>query len=77
MDETQAQAHEPTRSTPHGHDDRSQTDDLTLAALLRQAARLRAIELQLDAVYDLRTHAQAMRQAADVGAETTSRADTA
>jgi hypothetical protein len=36
-------------------------DDATLAALLRQTARLRAIELQLAAVYDLRGHTEAMR----------------
>jgi len=36
-------------------------DDVTLAALLRQTARLRAIELQLAAVYDLRGHTEAMR----------------
>lgn len=71
MDETQVPTPEPTRSTPDDH------DDLTLDALLRQAARLRAIELQLDAVYDLRTHAQAMRQAADVDARTTRQVDTA
>lgn len=38
-------------------------DDVTLAALLRQTARLRAIELQLAAVYDLRSHTEAMRGA--------------
>ena len=37
-------------------------DDATLAALLRQTARLRAIELQLSAVYDLRSHTAAMRR---------------
>jgi hypothetical protein len=91
VDETEAPAPEPTRSTPDDHDghdrhdsqspDDSQTpddvDDLMLAALLRQAARLRAIELQLDAVFDLRSHAQAMRQAADADVHATGRADTA
>jgi hypothetical protein len=77
VDETEARAHEPTRSTPDDHDDHAKTNDLTVAAILRQAARLRAIELQLDAVFDLRSHTQAMRQAADFGADTSGRADTA
>ena len=38
-----------------------EVDDVTLSALRRQTARLRAIELQLAAVYDLRSHTEAMR----------------
>jgi hypothetical protein len=45
-------------------------DDATLTALRRQTARLRAIELQLAAVYDLRTHTESMRQAVAPGAAT-------
>jgi hypothetical protein len=57
---------EPTSTNPHpaGHTAGSPTgvrDDATVAALLRQTARLRAIELQLTAVFDLRGHAESMR----------------
>lgn len=57
---------EPTRTNPLPAPAAAGTThvDATVAALLRQAARLRAIELQLAAVYDLRGHTQAMRGAA-------------
>jgi hypothetical protein len=51
-------------------DDPDNVDDVMLAALLRQTARLRAIELQLAAVYDLRGHAEAMRLTTVPGAAT-------
>lgn len=71
---------EPTRTTPlpaaaaaptsdvTALDLTEDLDDVMLAALLRQTARLRAIELQLAAVYDLRGHTQAMRGTAAPGA---------
>jgi hypothetical protein len=76
VDETKTPANDPTRSPDHDHDDRTEVDDLTLDALLRQAARLRAIELQLDAVFDVRSHTQAMRHVADVDSRAPGRSDT-
>jgi hypothetical protein len=52
---------------PDELDELDELDDVTLAALLRQTARLRAIELQLAAVYDLRSHTEAMRGASTRG----------
>jgi hypothetical protein len=76
VDETETPANDTTRSPSDDHDDLGQVDDLTLAALLRQAARLRAIELQLDAVFDVRSHTRAMRHAADVDSRASGRSDT-
>jgi hypothetical protein len=76
VDETRTPANDTTRSSDHAHDDAGQADDLTLDALLRQAARLRAIELQLDAVFDVRSHTRSMRHAADVDSRASGRSDT-
>jgi hypothetical protein len=63
MDEVEEREH--TIPNPHEAADAAGSpddlDDATLAALLRQTARLRAIELQLSAVFDLRGHTEAMR----------------
>jgi hypothetical protein len=66
MDEVEELEH--TLTTPHAaaaDAAHSPDDDLDamLTALLRHTARLRAIELQLTAVFDLRGHTEAMRRA--------------
>jgi hypothetical protein len=69
MDEVEELEHTVTIPHPAAPDaadlDAASDDDLdaTLAALLRQTARLRAIELQLTAVFDIRGHTQSMRRA--------------
>jgi hypothetical protein len=74
---------EPTSTNPHPagrtagsptgvlEADDADLDDVTLAALLRQTARLRAIELQLAAVFDLRGHAESMRPSGGTGTAVT------
>ena len=65
MDEVEQLEHtsdEPRAAVEAGGPPSENLDDATLAALLRQTARLRAIELQLAAVYDLRGHTEAMRR---------------
>jgi hypothetical protein len=70
VEELETTRNEPPAAVEAGGQPSDDLDDATLAALLRQTARLRAIELQLAAVYDLRSHTEAMRRAVGPGAAT-------